>query len=144
MLHAMGRPFRHGSANTASTSSSRRTPTPRYVTHITLLASRRKPREDDPEAAPLVDLALELESSSVGLDGPLRDREPETGPAELAGARRVHAIEAVEDALSVLLRDPGPVVLDLEHRGAVACFDDDPDRLAARAVLDRVVDEVDD
>ena len=47
---------------------------------------------------------------AVQVDEPLGDREPESGAAAVGGSRALRAVEAVEDAVEVGLRDAGAVV----------------------------------
>ena len=66
------------------------------------------------------------------------DREPEPGARLRPGGGR--AVEAVEDPCDVLVGDPGAVVGDDD----LAVADGHFDRRAGRAVLDRVVEQVQD
>src|SRR5260370_35339446 len=106
------------------------------------MLSVRHRREHDAERAPLSDLRLELEPTAVDLAGPAGDRESKSGAAELTRSCFVHAVEPIEDVLSVLGSDSGPLVLDLEASALGASGDRDPDCTAFGRVLDRVVDEV--
>src|SRR5262249_40089266 len=80
--------------------------------------------------------------STVSRHRPLRERQAETGPTLLARAPRVDPVEALEDPLAVLGRDPGALVDDLDPARVRGIPGDDADRAARRAVLDGVVDHV--
>src|SRR5439155_13270930 len=91
-----------------------------------------------------LDLAVDVEPASVRGDEMLDDGQAEAGPAQLARTGLVHAVETLGDPWQISSRNAGAGVLDRD--------DDAPtfggtrvDRYssAARRVLDRVVDEVD-
>src|SRR5438045_6047285 len=58
--------------------------------------------EEDAEAAALADGALRGDGAAHGLDQVAHDRQAEAEAAGAARARRVGAVEAVEDAVEVL------------------------------------------
>ena len=51
---------------------------------------------------------VDADRAAVQVDDPARDREPEPAAAVVGRARPVAAVEALEDALGLLRRDPGP------------------------------------
>ena len=57
--------------------------------------------------------------AAVEVDDPAGDREAEAASALVARAAGVAPVEALEDALGLLGRDPGPLIDDLEPRRAV-------------------------
>ena len=71
----------------------------------------------------------------------LTSARPKSGPAALAAARAVDAVEALEEPGEVLLGDSGAGVGDLEGDERVVGLDADADA-ADLGVGDRVVDEV--
>src|SRR4029453_8936391 len=99
---------------------------------------------DHPKHTAFALLALELDAAPVGFNRPARNGEPESHPAGLARPGGVHSVEALEDPLLVLRRDPRPGVTHLD--GDVPgrrVSDTDLDRALRRRVLDRVVQQVD-
>ena len=77
-----------------------------------------------------------LDRAPVGVGGLPDDRQPETGAG--LGARIARAVEAIEHVRQVLLVKAGTVVAD----GQRPVVQGDLDRLAGRAPLDRVVEQV--
>src|SRR5262245_30658649 len=75
------------------------------------------------------------------LDDVLHDREPEAGAAFLARARLVHAIEALEDPLLILLGDTGAGITHLapDVSGSLA---ERNGHVTTLGVLDRVVEQI--
>src|SRR6266545_2334159 len=100
-------------------------------------------RKDDSERAALPLIALQLDMATLHLHRPAGDAEPEPCSAGFARARLIDAIEAVEDRLAVFRGDPGAGVDHLDHRYPGAIADDDADVGTLGAVLDGVVEKVD-
>src|SRR6516162_7326821 len=104
--------------------------------------SRLELRQEDREAAALAHLAVNLESAAVAADDMLDDGEPEARAAEIAGARRIHPVEALGQPRQMLARDAFPLIDDgHRHRGSrrrhrrrrVARPGEHPDRAAGAA-----------
>ena len=70
------------------------------------------------------------------------DVKPEPGTLDAPRQVRIHSVELAEDPLLLPMRDPQPVVADLEAQAAFARLDAELHTTALRRVLDRVVDEV--
>src|SRR5207249_11929614 len=121
---------------------------PRRRAHERLAMNRRqKPRSRsapgnlETERAALAGAAPHQHLAAVERDGVLHDREAESGPALLARARLVDAVEAFEDAREILRRDPRAGVLDLAPNPGFIAPQRDPHPPPLR-VLHRVVDQV--
>ena len=71
-------------------------------------------RQADGEGGAVADLAGGLDAALHGLDQVLDDRQAQAGAAQLARTRLVHAVEALEDARQVGLRDADAVVGDFQ------------------------------
>ena len=82
--------------------------------------------------------------ATVRLRDVLDDGESEARPTEVAAARLVDAIEALEQPRDVLSGDARPLVVHADHDLAADHVHGDDDGAPVRAVLHRVVDEVDD
>src|SRR6267378_4648807 len=72
----------------------------------------------------------------------LHDRQAEPGPAFLAGAAGVHAIESLENAGEVLGRDARAGVADADDSVGAEGLYDDADLAASRRVSQRIVVQV--
>src|SRR5688572_6405114 len=96
----------------------------------------------DSERAAPAELARERHAAAERLREVLDDRQPQPRAAELARARLVDAIEALEHALLVLGRDADPGVLDLQARLRGVARHPQRDAPAAGRVLASVVEQV--
>src|SRR5690349_16004602 len=99
-------------------------------------------RKCEIERGPLSDRAFHARRAVVRGHQVLDNREAQPGAAELARARLVHPVEALEQARQILLRnaDPGIAHKELDHLGPRRGADRD---FAARGrVLDRVIQQV--
>ena len=67
---------------------------------------------DDDAAAGAGRRIGDVDVAVVEIDDPSDDGEPEARPG--AAARRIHAVESVEDQVALLDRNTGSAVLDLE------------------------------
>ena len=73
----------------------------------------------------------------------LDDREPEARARRRALTRRIDAVQAIEDALLVLLGDRRPGVADLDGAGAIGlALDDQAHTTAARRIAQRVGQQI--
>src|SRR5262245_35282930 len=72
-------------------------------------------RQDDPEHTPLALLALQLDATSVRLDGPACDRETEPDAPHSSRAAHVDPVEALEDPLPMHGRNSRTGVLNVDH-----------------------------
>src|ERR1700687_4713249 len=79
---------------------------------------------------------------AVGLRAGATDRKAEPGPAGVATARAVHAVEALEDPFEIAGRDPDAVIAYEECEPVVDDLGADLHGLARARVLDRVVEQV--
>src|SRR5690554_6456592 len=74
----------------------------------------------------------------------LHDREPKPRAAHIARPASVDAIEALKDPRAMARWDEAIGIMDAEAKPLlIMLFDIDADRSAARRVLNRVIDEVD-
>src|SRR5258708_1646719 len=103
---------------------------------LTLLRDRHG---EDGAAA---ELARDGDLGAEGFGKMLHDREAEAGTADLPRAPGVDAIETLEETREVARFDSGAGVLDDEAEIVGIGLDAQGHACAARAVLDRVVDEV--
>src|SRR6266576_1035109 len=78
----------------------------------------------------------------MGLHQVLHDRQAEPGPAFLAGAAGVDAIESLENAREVLGRDARAGVADAQDSVSAHALCDDADFAASRRVSQRIVVQV--
>ena len=74
----------------------------------------------------------------------LDDSEAEAGSAGFAAARLVHPVEALENPLDMPGGNAAAVVDDRQHRFVALAEQLDADFALLAAVLDRVVDQIDD
>src|SRR5439155_24275736 len=95
------------------------------------------------EGRPLPHFALHPDFAVMGLRDVLDDGQAQAGAALLPGARLVDPIKALEDAVDGLRRDSRPVVAnkDLYHL-RLGRAGADPDATFGAAVLDGVIDKV--
>src|SRR5713226_2669618 len=100
-----------------------------------------RPRKSDPERAAPAHRGLDAELTSVDLDGPLRDGQPESTAADVR-RRLVAAIVAVENPAAKLLRDARPGVDHIDLRRGRRLRHADANRPTWRRVFDGIVDEV--
>ena len=70
------------------------------------------------------------------------DRQSKAGPASFAGPAFVDPVEAFEDALSLILRDPDAAVLHGEEGAGVFLSRPDQDGPVFPVVLDGILDQV--
>src|SRR5450756_2054468 len=96
----------------------------------------------DPESAPLAESALHGDAAPVSLSDVLDDRQTEPGAAEVAAARLVDPIEALEEPGQVLARHADTVVAHADVDLAPDDLCRHLDHTACGTVLDRVVDEI--
>src|SRR5580692_4935357 len=75
-----------------------------------LVGSPSRGRNLHSEHRPSPDLALYTDDSVVMLHDPLRNGQTQAGPAQLAAARLVHAVEAFENPGLILGRNTDPGV----------------------------------
>ena len=104
------------------------------VDHEHLHADSHLHRELEHDDGPAAGGALDPDATAVRHDDRLRDREPEAAPGSLR--RRVAAIERLEHALALGLRDAGALVRD-PHLDRVAVRGRGHLHLAARAASAR-------
>ena len=81
---------------------------------------RRLARQEDREAAADARGALDGHATAVDLTDVLHDRQTQAGAAEVAAARRVDAVEALEQARQVPPLDAAALVGDLDRDLVVA------------------------
>ena len=74
------------------------------------LRPRQPRRKVDAEGAAPAEAAVDGDAAAVGLGDVLDDGEAEAGAAELAAARLVDAVEALEEPRQVLARDAAALV----------------------------------
>src|SRR5262245_54256899 len=82
-------------------------------------------RQREGECRALAERALHRDLTIHRLHEVLHDREPEPGAAERTRARAVDAVEALEDARCVLVRDADPGVGDRDAHAAEALLHGD-------------------
>src|SRR5439155_11597761 len=97
-------------------------------------------RQLDLEGRPGVDPARDVDPAEMCLDDGSHDRQPKSEAACVAAAAGIRTSEAVEDAIEVFRRDPGPRVAERHDRRSVAAPDTDLDRVLLLRVLHRVLD----
>src|SRR5262249_45217456 len=100
--------------------------------------------EDEREGGPASELALELDPPAMGPHDVLDDRESQSRPLFLSRQTVVDAVELLEDALVLGLRDAAAVVLDGDANAPIGRGRADADAPGLAAVLVRVRQEVDD
>src|SRR5207302_6094103 len=77
----------------------------------------------------------------VRIDDPLSDRQAETGPAALARASLVRAVEALEDVRQIATRDPFAGIGHRDVRPSVLTDHTNPDLATRRRMGQGVVDQ---
>src|SRR5579862_7875912 len=82
------------------------------------------------------------DAAAVRLRDGRDDRQAETDPAARSRARRIGAVEALEDALKLFVREPWAGVLNLDHGVAVLAPDADVRRRVGGCVRAHVGEEV--
>src|SRR5438876_9136008 len=98
------------------------------------------PREYNTECASLAFVAVHLDPSCIGLDGPPSDGQSETDPASLARTAFVNPVEPLEDLGAVWLSDSGAFISDFDDAFATyAASDRDRNIAIARSVIDGIV-----
>jgi hypothetical protein len=100
-------------------------------------------RDRHRERRALPDRRRHVDRALVQLDELADEREPDAGALVRARPRGRDAVEAVEDARHLVVRDPGAGVADLEHRAIVVLAQADRD-LPGERELQRVRDKVED
>src|SRR5207245_9596089 len=88
--------------------------------------------------------AFDGDLTTVHLDRPSGDGQPETGAAVIAGPGFVEAKEAIEDSFAVFRMDSRPFVGNGQNRVRGIGLHAKIDGRRPRTVLDRVVDDVGD
>src|ERR1700722_18432842 len=84
-----------------------------------LVGSPSRGRNLHSEHRPSPDLALYTDDSVVMLHDPLRNGQTQAGPAQLAAARLVHAVEAFENPGLILRRNTNAGVFDVHGHPSV-------------------------
>ena len=91
---------------------------------------------------PASGLALDPHLAAVGLDDVLDDGQAKAGPAGVARAGFVQAVEALEDALAGVGGNPRAVVRHADADDAVNGLSTEGDAAIGPAILDGVLDQV--
>src|SRR4051812_1315960 len=99
-------------------------------------------RDREAHGGALARLALRPDPAAVSLHEHARDGQPEAATTAVARAARVGAMEALEDALELVLLDAGPRVGDRELDLFAQHPHPDRDRIAVARVVHGVADEV--
>src|SRR5512136_1738969 len=81
------------------------------------------------------------DTAAMCLHNPLADGQPQSGATDAIGT--LHAIELVEDAKQVLLRNADPTVCHFDLNQAVSLSAGDLNGRSRRGVLERVLQDVD-
>ncbi len=87
-------------------------------------------------------LAFGPDPATVRLDQVFDDREPEAGPAFVAGAGLIRPVETLEDPGQVLARNPGSRVAHAQAHAGALWPPVKGDAPAARGITERVIEEV--
>ncbi len=88
--------------------------------------------------------ALHLDLSLVGLHDMFDDRQPQSGPPQLATACLVDPVKTLEQAGQMFARDTAALILDRDGQLTSGPIDSrNLDVLIRFAVLDRIVEQVD-
>src|SRR5262245_46037188 len=98
--------------------------------------------EPDRERAPAPRLALDRHSAAMRLHDVMHDRKPEPAPLDVVDQAAPHAVEPLENAPLLVLRDPHAVVGDGDREVSPLGPDLDRDALVVPRVLERVVEEI--
>src|SRR5262245_6334218 len=85
---------------------------------------------------------VDRDVASIGFDGPPGNGEPEPGATAIPRSGLVQSKEPIEDSLTVVHRNPRSFIRDRHNRLIAVGTDANVDRGTARAVLDRVVDDI--
>ena len=88
------------------------------------------------------DFAFDPHAAAMHFDEVLGDGEAKTGAARFAGAGRVHAVEALEDARLVGGRNANAGIRDSENHALILQLGAEDDFAAGQRVLDGVVEQV--
>src|SRR3954469_24515715 len=99
-------------------------------------------RQREAERRPDPELALHPDPSPVTLHDRLGDRQPQSGAAQLAAVDLLHLVEALEDRLEFLCRDPASLVLDRDQDLVLPRDCTDLDGATVPGELQRVPEQV--
>src|SRR5881394_1775590 len=106
------------------------------------LRTKRLRREVQKDCRATPELAVRFHPAAVGFYQVLHDGQSEPGPAFLAGAAGVDAVEPLENARQVFGWNSGAGVGDTDQRFVAAALRRDADAAASRRVAQRVVEQV--
>ena len=88
-------------------------------------------------------VAIQIDPPAVGLDSPLRNRQPQPCAAFFSGSGFIDSVKAIEYMGSVLVRNSRTVVLNIDEGFALHRAGANFDSPARGRIFHRIVEEID-